>query len=150
MSAIIFIDTNFYFYQASSARNLFGILSYIIYVLTSSFIDFIYCHISECLIEKVQGTLWNVSLVSLSNSLFYYFLGYLNQLYYSFTKSTSIGHKLYEVEWYNMKPQYVRPMILIIIRSQKPLKLSAQNFFSLSLATFKSVRTYIVKYWKTR
>ncbi|XP_033229534.1 uncharacterized protein LOC117181075 [Belonocnema kinseyi] len=55
------------------------------------------------------------------------------------TISTYVGRKVYELKWYNIKPQHVRSMILIMIRSQKPLELSARNFFSMSFSTFTNI-----------
>ncbi|XP_076757262.1 uncharacterized protein LOC143427217 [Xylocopa sonorina] len=62
---------------------------------------------------------------------------------YLTSKSETITKSVYNFLWYNLKPQEARSILLVILRSQKQLKLTAGKFISLSLEAFANVRVLI-------
>lgn len=63
-----------------------------------------------------------------------------------FFQSKSIGDAVYEALWYNMTPGECRILLLVILRSQKRLTITAGNVMDLSLEGFTSVRIISCKY----
>ncbi|XP_018401473.1 PREDICTED: uncharacterized protein LOC108778717 [Cyphomyrmex costatus] len=55
------------------------------------------------------------------------------------SKSKSIGDAIYESLWYNMVPSDSRILLLIMVRSQKRLTITAGKIFDLTLEGFMSV-----------
>ncbi|XP_029168468.1 odorant receptor 43a-like [Nylanderia fulva] len=58
-----------------------------------------------------------------------------------------IHYAVYSNEWYNMDPKNARSLILLLVRTNKPLHLSAGKVFPLTMVTFcdllKTVAGYI-------
>ncbi|XP_025163768.1 odorant receptor 22c-like isoform X1 [Harpegnathos saltator] len=54
-------------------------------------------------------------------------------------KSKSLGDAAYESLWYNMSPSHVKKLLLIIMRSQKQLTITAGGITNLSLESFTSI-----------
>ncbi|KAG5318774.1 OR4 protein, partial [Pseudoatta argentina] len=61
---------------------------------------------------------------------------------YLSNKSRTIGDAVYESVWYTLKPQDCRILLLIIMRSQRRLTITAGKFMDLSLEGFTNVRFY--------
>ncbi|XP_051176044.1 odorant receptor 9a-like [Leptopilina boulardi] len=53
--------------------------------------------------------------------------------------SIDIGVQVYNSNWEDCDPQLVQSLMLIIIRSQRPLTLTGGKFFLMSLDTFKNI-----------
>ncbi|RLZ02270.1 Odorant receptor 20 [Cephus cinctus] len=55
------------------------------------------------------------------------------------TESSCLCNAFYNCEWYNISPDHAKSFLMCILRSQKPLTLTAGNFFTFSLVNFTSV-----------
>ncbi|KAK1137423.1 hypothetical protein K0M31_001933, partial [Melipona bicolor] len=55
---------------------------------------------------------------------------------YLTSKSENITKSVYNFLWYELKPQNARIILLIILRSQRQLELTAGKFMRLSLEAF--------------
>lgn len=60
--------------------------------------------------------------------------------YYMCTQSKEVGTAAYDSAWYELKPENSRILILVILRAQKQLTLTAGKMMDLSLESFTSVR----------
>ncbi|XP_025163769.1 odorant receptor 13a-like isoform X2 [Harpegnathos saltator] len=69
----------------------------------------------------------------LGNTLVICFLGLV------LMTSKSLGDAAYESLWYNMSPSHVKKLLLIIMRSQKQLTITAGGITNLSLESFTSI-----------
>ncbi|XP_014480035.1 PREDICTED: odorant receptor 4-like [Dinoponera quadriceps] len=58
---------------------------------------------------------------------------------YLSNKSKSVGSAAYNTPWYNLKPSDGRVLLIIILRSQKQLTLTAGKMVDLSLESFASI-----------
>ncbi|XP_066598111.1 uncharacterized protein [Prorops nasuta] len=65
---------------------------------------------------------------------------------YLINKSFAISYMVYEYEWYNLKVNDSRLLILLIMRSQKPLHLTIGKFVNLSLQQFTSIMKLSMSY----
>ncbi|OAD59748.1 Putative odorant receptor 85b [Eufriesea mexicana] len=65
---------------------------------------------------------------------------------YLTSKSETITKSVYNILWYNLGPQDARVIILILLRSQKLLTLTAGKFVSLSLEVFTNMLKACVSY----
>ncbi|XP_018348722.1 PREDICTED: uncharacterized protein LOC108752420 [Trachymyrmex septentrionalis] len=65
---------------------------------------------------------------------------------YLSNKSRTIGDAVYESVWYTLKPRDCRILLLVIMRSQKCLTITAGKFMDLSLEGFTNVSKYYFKY----
>ncbi|XP_011644861.1 odorant receptor 43a-like isoform X1 [Pogonomyrmex barbatus] len=73
-----------------------------------------------------------------------YILCYIGELLME--KSSQIGSICYMIKWYQLSPRSVRSLILIIVMSSHPIKLSAGRMADLSLSTFGNVLKTSVAY----
>ncbi|XP_032669886.1 odorant receptor 22c-like [Odontomachus brunneus] len=64
---------------------------------------------------------------------------------YLSAKSKSIGDAVYESVWYDMTPNQCRTLLLVIVRSQKRLTITAGKVMDLSLEGFTSVRPILIR-----
>ncbi|XP_072375698.1 odorant receptor 13a-like, partial [Diabrotica undecimpunctata] len=55
------------------------------------------------------------------------------------TQSELIGNAVYNSKWYNCPSSLQKSVLLMILRSQRPLKLTAASISTLSLQTFLSI-----------
>ncbi|XP_018401485.1 PREDICTED: uncharacterized protein LOC108778730 [Cyphomyrmex costatus] len=79
------------------------------------------------------------TLVNLEAFIFCYAGEYLN------SKSKDIGFATYNCAWYNLKSKHSRILLLVILRSQEQLKLTAGKIMDLKLETFTSHDRIIVR-----
>lgn len=54
-------------------------------------------------------------------------------------QSSQIFDEVYNIEWYELKPQEAKTLIIIMCASGKPFNLTAGKFFVLSMETFAKV-----------
>ncbi|XP_030763199.1 odorant receptor 67a-like [Sitophilus oryzae] len=54
-------------------------------------------------------------------------------------KSENISTAAYTSDWLNGSTSFKKMLVLIILRSQKPMRFYAANFFELSLTTFVAI-----------
>jgi len=59
-------------------------------------------------------------------------------------KCEEIYHAAYEYEWYKLEPQKARILILLMIRTSKPLHITAGKMFPMTMSTFCNVRNLII------
>lgn len=67
---------------------------------------------------------------------------YGNPLFQSF----SIGYAFYSSDWQNASNETKKMIMIIIMRCQKPLLLSAVSFQAMSFPTLVAVREYLTKH----
>ncbi|XP_043681046.1 odorant receptor 4-like isoform X1 [Vespula pensylvanica] len=58
---------------------------------------------------------------------------------YLSSKSTIIGRKAYDTNWYELKPNESRYILFLILRAQKKLTITVGKFLDLSLESFASI-----------
>ncbi|EZA46447.1 hypothetical protein X777_00149, partial [Ooceraea biroi] len=61
-------------------------------------------------------------------------------LYHHFAKCEAIYDAAYEYNWYTLEPKKAKDLLMIMIRGNKPLYLTAGKFFPMTMATFCNVR----------
>jgi hypothetical protein len=61
-------------------------------------------------------------------------------MYFLFPQSLSVHEASYRCGWYNRTELFKRTLLLLIMRSQKPVKFNAGKFFVVSLETFSNVK----------
>ncbi|XP_076235698.1 uncharacterized protein LOC143180057 [Calliopsis andreniformis] len=59
-------------------------------------------------------------------------------------KSINIDEAAYNIPWYELEPQDSRILMLLLMRSKKPVKLTAGKFLDISLETFASMYAEIM------
>jgi hypothetical protein len=57
-----------------------------------------------------------------------------------FPQSLSVQQASFRCGWYTRTPRFKRILLLLIMRSQKPVKFNAGKFFVVSLETFSDVK----------
>nr|UEN71208.1 olfactory receptor 25 [Gregopimpla kuwanae] len=55
------------------------------------------------------------------------------------TQSEEIQYAAYNCEWYNLRPKEAAQLILILIRAQRPLQITAGKFVPLTMSTFATL-----------
>ena len=125
-----------FFLQISSARNFYGILSYMLFIMASTLKVFLFCYIGERLTQKVS---------IYKEKIFKSYLIFITFL--CLIKGIDLSHKVYGLKWYDMKPESARSMLLVIIRSQKELKLTAKKFSPMTLTTYTNVNIFILMFY---
>ncbi|XP_066598344.1 odorant receptor 13a-like [Prorops nasuta] len=65
---------------------------------------------------------------------------------YLSNKSNAISYMAYEYEWYNLKTSECRLLMVLIMRSQKPLQLTVGKFMNLTLQQFTSIMKLSISY----
>ncbi|XP_011870740.1 PREDICTED: odorant receptor Or2-like isoform X2 [Vollenhovia emeryi] len=83
--------------------------------------------------EKIIKCLLFFTITNLEAFVFCYAGEYLNN------KSTGIGFATYNCAWYNFKSKDSRVLLLIILRSQRQLTLTAGKMMDLTLQSFASI-----------
>ncbi|XP_018401483.1 PREDICTED: odorant receptor 13a-like [Cyphomyrmex costatus] len=84
-------------------------------------------------LEQIMKSILFYTITNLEAFIFCYAGEYLNN------KSKEIGFAAYSSTWYNMKYKDSRVLLFIILRSQKPLTLTAGKMIDLSLQSFTSI-----------
>jgi len=59
-----------------------------------------------------------------------------------FIKCESMYHATYEHEWYKLEPEKAKTLILLMIRTSKPLYITAGKIFPMTMSTFCNVSDY--------
>ncbi|KAL6254511.1 hypothetical protein P5V15_014564 [Pogonomyrmex californicus] len=96
-----------------------------------------------CMIIITIGS--NQGAIILTKSILFYVAITLEAFVFCFAgeylsaKSKSIADAVYESVWYNMTPSQCRTLLLVIVRSQKRLTITAGKVMDLSLEGFTSV-----------
>ncbi|XP_011631019.1 odorant receptor 22c-like [Pogonomyrmex barbatus] len=96
-----------------------------------------------CMIIITIGS--NQGAIILTKSILFYVAITLEAFVFCFAgeylsaKSKSIADAVYESVWYNMTPSQCRTLLLVIVRSQKRLTITAGKVIDLSLEGFTSV-----------
>ncbi|XP_018401486.1 PREDICTED: uncharacterized protein LOC108778731 [Cyphomyrmex costatus] len=85
-------------------------------------------------VEQLTKCILFFTSTNLEAFIFCYGGEYLN------SKSNEIGFATYNCAWYNLKSKHSRILILVLLRSQKRLTLTAGKIMDLTLETFTSVR----------
>ncbi|XP_029662688.1 odorant receptor 2a-like [Formica exsecta] len=83
--------------------------------------------------EQIMKSLLFYTITNLEAIIFCYAGGYLSN------KAKIIGVATYNCLWYNLRSKYIRVLLIIILRSQKQLTLTAGNMMDLSLESFTSI-----------
>ncbi|XP_014480070.1 PREDICTED: odorant receptor 45b-like [Dinoponera quadriceps] len=84
-------------------------------------------------VEMIVRSLLFFTITNLEAFIFCFAGEYLNN------KSKSVGIAAYNTPWYNLKPSDGRVLLIIILRSQKQLTLTAGKMVDLSLESFASI-----------
>lgn len=65
--------------------------------------------------------------------------------------SFAIADEIYDCEWEEFEDnRFVKQLILVFVRAQKPIQLSAMGFFTMNLESFTTVSNFNLKHWKSR
>jgi len=57
-----------------------------------------------------------------------------------FGQAEGVYHAAYEYAWYSLKPNQAKNLMLIMIRAEKPMYITAGRIFPMTLSMFCSVR----------
>jgi len=63
-----------------------------------------------------------------------------------FEQAEGVYHAAYEYAWYSLKPNQAKNLMLIMIRAEKPMYITAGRIFPMTLSMFCSVRHSIIIY----
>jgi hypothetical protein len=53
-------------------------------------------------------------------------------------------HAVYEYEWYKLEPEKARTLMLLMIRTNKPLHITAGKMFPMTMSMFYNVSDFII------
>lgn len=101
-----------------------------LYYISVNLEAFLYCFTGEYLSAKVSVERKMIALLIRE---------YLNFVFFLF-QSKMIGSAAYDSLWYNFPAKESRPILFLIIRSQKRLTITSGKIIELSLERFTSVR----------
>lgn len=57
-------------------------------------------------------------------------------------KCEGIYYAIYDYKWYKLKPEEAKTLLLIMIRTNKPLYITAGKIFPMTLSMFCNVSNY--------
>ncbi|XP_051156137.1 uncharacterized protein LOC127278447, partial [Leptopilina boulardi] len=117
-----------------SSFNIMFLMEFVISIISLCFVGFSVLVVSP--VADISGTCIK-SVYFFAATVLIFLYNYIGENVIN--RSMAIGDKVYDIDWYNCNPKLIRSLMLIIIRSQKPLKLTAGKFFPMSLFTFKSI-----------
>ncbi len=116
-------------------KNLFRVVFIINYVLINISSLFINCFFAEKLRTEValffKALNFQINIVGMKNRMRHW-----NR---KFFQSSEVFHKVYEIEWYRLRPPQSKSLIIIMCNSRKPFQLTAGKFIVLSMEYFGKV-----------
>jgi len=63
---------------------------------------------------------------------------------YIYVKCEEVYRALCDLEWYKLEPRKAKSLILLMIRTNQPFRITAGKVFPLTMTTFCSVRLLII------
>ncbi|XP_046837405.1 odorant receptor 22c-like [Vespa crabro] len=102
----------------SVSKETLTLIIFCFYALSTLSTLFLYCYIGECLIQEV------IELINYIQGVLYYLI------------SLSLSNAIYRYEWYNMSPMNLKMLIICMLRMKRPEQLTSGKFFVLSLTSF--------------
>ncbi|XP_051165957.1 odorant receptor 4-like [Leptopilina boulardi] len=121
--------------------NIMFLMEVIITVISLCFVSFAVLVVSPA--GDIYGTFINIAYFFAPTILIFLY-NYIGENVID--RSLDIGDEVYNINWYDCNPKFIQSLMLIIIRSQKPLKLTAGKFFPLSLHAFKKILISALSY----
>jgi len=134
-------------FQIATANVTAGIIGksikYISYLIMALFQLLLFCIPGDALIYEVIN---NIN-IPLKIQTYIYIYTHTQCAYYIY-QSSMISKTVYTIAWYELPVLFKTEIYLLMLRSQKPSKITAGKFYVMHLENFNAVRNYHFLYYK--